>query len=35
MYRIHLTIYLYIKYRQANNLESVKELGNTTYGNLV
>ena len=35
LFSLIIGIYLYIKYRQADNLESVKELGNTTDGNLV
>ena len=35
LFSLIIGIYVYIKYRQANNLESVKELGDTTDGNLV
>ncbi len=35
LFSLIIGIYLYIKYRQVDNLESIKELGNTTDGNLV
>ena len=35
LFSLIIGIYVYIKYRQADNLESVKELGDTTDGNLV
>ena len=35
LFSLIIGIYLYIKYRQADNLESLKESGNTIDGNLV
>ena len=35
LFSLIIGIYVYIKYRQVDNLESVKELGDTTDGNLV